>query len=83
MQPKPRYRHKLNMMVPGGWMCLIIVALGLVCALFSLLSWHGAAVWCGALAGGVLLVLIVLLCIEQHQDRVLYEDAKRDDPDIP
>ena len=83
MQSKPRYRYKLNMMVPGGWMCLITAGLGLLCALFSLLHWHNMAVWCGALAGGVLLVLIVLLCIEQHQDRKLYEDAKRDDPDIP
>ncbi len=80
---QPRYRHKLNMLAPGGRMCAAIAALGLLCALFSLLHIQAAAVVCGALGGAVLLALLILLAVEQHQDRVLYEDAKRDDPNIP
>ena len=73
-----RYRHKLNMLWPGQIMMMIIgvlIAVGVVLHLFG----------CGTLdliafilAGAVFAVLLILVAIELHQDRVLNEIAAKE-----
>lgn len=73
-----RYRHKLNMLGPGTVMlriCAVLAAAGGIC--FGL-SWPIAATILFTLAGLLLLVLLGLICIELHQDRVLNELAARE-----
>ncbi len=73
-----RYRHKLNMLAPGTAMLKwgsLLLALGL--ALFCLRLNTAACVALG-LFGILLAVLIVLLAIEAHQDKVLNEIAARE-----
>ena len=76
------YRHKLNMLGPGQVMmklCLILFGLGAVSCFFDLgkigFMLFGAAAM-------ILLVLLILVGIEQHQDQVCYEQAKDRDPEI-
>ena len=66
-----RYRHKLNMLGPGTVMLRI-------CGLCFGLSWPIAATILFTLACLLLLVLLGLICIELHQDRVLNELAARE-----
>lgn len=73
-----RYRHKLNMLDPGTVMlhiCALLAAAGGIC---FWLSWPIAATILFTLAGLLLLVLLGLICIELHQDRVLNELAARE-----
>lgn len=73
-----RYRHKLNMLGPGTVMlriCTVLAATGGIC---FWLSWPIAATILFILAGLLLLVLLGLICIELHQDRVLNEMAARE-----
>lgn len=73
-----RYRHKLNMLWPGQTMIKIIGVLllnGIVC---GLLKWREFAAAAFALAGAVLAVLLILVAVELHQDRVLNEIAMRE-----
>ena len=73
-----RYRHKLNMLGPGTVMlriCAVLTATGGLC--FGL-SWPIAATILFTLACLLLLVLLGLICIELHQDRVLNELAARE-----
>ncbi len=73
-----RYKHKLNMLEPGTvllkW-CGILLAVGLILRLFRLKAI--AYLVCG-LAGGIFLLLWILLVIEAHQDGVLNEIAARE-----
>lgn len=77
-----RYRYKLNMLEPGIKMLVITGIILIVAFVCFLLKWK---LFCLLLIGGgmlIFLILIILLAVEQHQDRVLYEDAKKKDPDI-
>ena len=74
-----RYKHKLNMLEPGTkmlkWTGLLLAA----GVLFGLLHWKYAAYCVMGLAGCLFAVLIILLMIESHQDRVLNETAIKED----
>nr|AHF24435.1 hypothetical protein [uncultured bacterium Contig99] len=73
-----RFRHKLNMLEPGSAMLKWTAALLAVAALLRLARWNAAA-WCAfALAGAIFAVLMVLLAVEAHQDRVLNAIAQRE-----
>lgn len=77
-----RYRYKLNMLEPGSKMLIITGIILIVAFVCYLLHWK---LFCLILIGGgmlIFLILIILLAVEQHQDKVLYEDAKKKDKDI-
>ena len=77
-----RYKYKLNMLYPGQIMLkisLILFGLGLISCIFQIKK-VCVIFFCGS--GIVLLVLFILVAIELHQDRVLYELAKSQDPEI-
>ena len=75
-------RHKLNMLEPGTVLLKIIGALILSGALARCLGSAiiSAVLW--AAAGLMFAVLILLLIIEQRQDKRMYLEAKKEDPDI-
>ena len=73
-----RYRHKLNMLWPGQTMLSITGALLLIGILCELLNWHRPATAAFTLAAAVLAVLLILVAVEMHQDRVLNEIAVRE-----
>lgn len=77
-----RFMYKLNMLEPGTRMCKFI----LFCFAIGLISYFMKCEWLILLAcslGGMsLLILFILIIIEQYQDKVLYEEAKKEDPDI-
>ncbi len=79
---KTKYKHKLNMLEPGTKICkaiFILLAIGIVLTIFNLII---AGVVIFIVAGFLALLLIVLLVIEQHQDKKLYLEAKKNDPEI-
>lgn len=73
-----RYRHKLNMLWPGGIMLKITGALSLLGVLFRLLQWRVPALAAFALAGAVLAVLLTLVAVVLCRDRVLNRLAMRE-----
>lgn len=70
-----RYKHKLNMLEPGTimlkWIGILLLG-GLVLRLFRLIL---VSYILFGLAGTIFLLLLILLAIEAHQDRVLNEIA--------
>lgn len=75
MDKEKHFKHKLNMLEPGTLMlkCFgILVLAGLLLYIFQLKT---AAVCIWALSGIILVVLLVLLAIESHQDNVLNDIA--------
>lgn len=73
-----RFRHKLNMLEPGIAMLKAVGVLLLAGGALLALDWKGAAHATFGAAGLVFLVLLILIAIEAHQDRVLNEMAKRE-----
>ena len=77
-----RYRHKRNMLEPGSKMCAWIVALIALGGVLHFAGWISDTIV--PLAAALLFfILIVLIAVERHQDRVLYLDAPKDAPEIP
>ena len=75
MGKEKRYKHKLNMLEPGTLMlkCIgILVFAGLLLYIFQMTT---AAICTWAVSGIVLVVLLILLAIESHQDNVMNEIA--------
>ena len=70
-----RFKHKLNMLEPGIAMCRLICALVALGIAFLLMPIKITAYIAFGLAGLTLLVLLLLLIIEAHQDNVLNEIA--------
>lgn len=73
------YKHKLNMLGPGSIMSKIITV---IFAVAVVLYFAGQKIWAyvaGGIAVALLFILLVLLAVEQHQDRVLYEQQKKED----
>ena len=73
-----RFKHKLNMLEPGSRMLkwigiLIVIGLLLYFFRFRMAAICVICVW--AVSGIVFAVLLVLLAIESHQDKVLNEIA--------
>ena len=75
---KNRYKHKLNMLWPGQTMLKIVGMFLLIGILFWLLKCRVSASAAFVLAGVVFAVLLLLVAIELHQDRVLNEIAMRE-----
>ena len=74
-----RYRYKLDMLDPGTIMLKwvgIFLLIGL--ALELLLRWKLAAAIAFGFSGALFLLLLILLAIEAHQDRVLNEIAAQE-----
>lgn len=73
-----RFRHKLNMLEPGTVMLKwvgIFLLLGLVLRLVH----RTLAAWIAfGFAAAIFLMLVILLVIEVHQDRILNELAARE-----
>ena len=74
-----RYRYKLDMLEPGTIM-LKWVGIFLLIGL-ELLRWKLAAAIAFGFSGALFLLLLILLAIEAHQDRVLNEIAAQEDRD--
>lgn len=77
-----RYRRKLNMLEPGTRMLklsAILAAAGL-CALFK---WTLAARLLAPVAGLIAGILLLLVAVELHQDKVLNEIAAQEALDMP
>lgn len=77
-----KYKHKLNMLEPGTKLCkaiFILLVIGIILTIFSL-KIAGAVIF--IIVGVLSLLLIILLVIEQHQDKKLYLEAKKNDPEI-
>ena len=76
-----RFRHKLNMLEPGIAMCRCICVSAALGNIFLLMHLKTIAYIAFGLAGAVLLLLLILLFIEAHQDKVLNEIAARENRD--
>ena len=74
-----RFRHRLNMLEPGTemlkWTGMLLMA-GLALRLIGLKT---PATVAFGLAGALLLLMMILLAVEAHQDRVLNEIAMEED----
>jgi len=70
-----KYRHKLNMLEPGSRMLKGIALLLLLTGIFYYCGCRIGYYIAGVLASLLTLLLLILLGIEQHQDRVLNEQA--------
>ena len=70
------------MLEPGIIFCKIIGILALLgVGLFTLGCKFSAYITWGITAF-IMLVLIVLLCVEQHQDKVLYKQARQENAEL-
>ena len=70
-------RRKLNMIKPGIVMLGINFALTVCGAIANLLNWNTVSIIAYALSALLMLALIILPLIEQHQDRALNEQENR------
>ncbi|MBA4688426.1 MAG: hypothetical protein H2184_14845 [Candidatus Galacturonibacter soehngenii] len=69
------YRYKLNMLEPGTKMIKLIVGLIILSVIFYFTKLIVLCYLVSILAGITGFILWVLIMIEQHQDRVLNEQA--------
>ena len=77
-----RFQHKLNMLEPGIVMLKIHAVLVACGTIFSLFEWKTVSIIAFGLAALLMLAMLILLRIEQHQDRVLNELAQRENKEI-
>ncbi len=78
MSEEKRYKHKLNMLEPGSIMLKwigILILIGLVLYVFR---FRMVAFCAWILSGIIFLVLLILLTIEGHQDKVMNEIGIRE-----
>ena len=75
MSKEKRFKHKLNMLEPGTKMLKWIGILALAGLLLYILRFRMAAFCVWVFSGAIFVVLIVLLVIEGHQDKVLNDIA--------
>ncbi|WP_288886613.1 hypothetical protein [uncultured Eubacterium sp.] len=78
MSEEKRYKHKLNMLEPGSIMLKwigILILIGLVLYVFS---FRMVAFGAWILSGIIFVVLLILLTIEGHQDKVMNEIGIRE-----
>ena len=68
-----KYKHKLNMLEPGRVMLICIGVLAVIGLVLQLLGLKIIA-WCVlGVAGALIIVLLILPAIEEHQDKVMNE----------
>ena len=75
MSEEKRFKHKLNMLEPGTRMLKwigILILIGLLLYIFQL-RMAAYCVW--AVSGIIIAILLILLVIEAHQDKVMNELA--------
>lgn len=70
-----RYRYKLNMLWPGGKMMMATGVLAMLGGMMYLIHWHTLAYVAFTAAAVIFAVLLILVAIELHQDRILNEIA--------
>ena len=78
MSVEKRYKHKLNMLEPGTIMLKwigILILIGLVLYVFR---FRMVAFCAWILSGIIFVVLLILLTIEGHQDKVMNEIGIRE-----
>ena len=78
MSEEKRYKHKLNMLEPGSIMLKwigILILIGLVLYVFR---FRMVAFGAWILSGIIFVVLLILLTIEGHQDKVMNEIGVRE-----
>ena len=73
-----RYKHKLNMLEPGTVMLKWIGILLLVGFFLRLFQLQLVSYIVLGLAGAIFLLLLLLLAIEAHQDKILNEIAAQE-----
>ncbi len=73
-----RYRHKLNMLEPGTRMLKLAAILAAAAGLCELFGWALAARLLALAAGLIVCVLLLLVAVELHQDKILNEIAARE-----
>lgn len=73
-----KYRHKLNMLEPGTVMLKWVGIFLLLSLVLQLVHRTLAALIAFGFAGVIFLMLVVLLVIEAHQDRILNELAAQE-----
>ena len=76
-----RYRYKLDMLEPGTIMLKWVGIFLLIGLALELLRWKLAAASAFGCSGALFLLLLILLAIEAHQDRVLNKIAAQEDRD--
>ena len=80
-----KYKYKLNMLEPGTKMIKAICIISMLSIIFYFAKLIILCYIFGIVAGVIGFILWVLILIEQHQDKVLYEQAiqerKRDGED--
>ena len=77
-----RYKYKLDMLEPGITMMKLLGVLFVTSILFWVAGWHWLSSITLFLAGAVFAVLLILLAIEAHQDKVLNDIAMRENNDL-
>ena len=75
MSEEKRFKHKLNMLEPGTAMLKWIGILILIGLLLYVFHFRMAAFCVWIVSGIIFFVLLILLAIEAHQDKVLNEIA--------
>ena len=76
-----RYRRKLNMLEPGTRMLKLAALLTAAAGLCALFKWTLAARLLALAAGLIVCILLLLVAVELHQDKVLNEIAAREADD--
>ncbi|MDC7287192.1 hypothetical protein NXH76_05220 [Blautia schinkii] len=76
------YKYKLNMLEPGLIMMKLIGVLFVTGILLWAAGWHWLSSITLFLAGSVFAVLLILLAIEAHQDKVLNDIALRENIEL-
>lgn len=77
-----RYKYKLNMLEPGLIMMKLIGVLFVTGILFWAVGWYWFFSITLFLSGAVFAVLLILLAIEAHQDKVLNDIAMRENNEL-
>ncbi|HAV89943.1 MAG TPA: hypothetical protein DCW44_01515 [Eubacterium sp.] len=78
MSEEKRYKHKLNMLEPGSIMLKWIGILILIDLVLYVFRFRMVAFCAWILSGIIFVVLLILLTIEGHQDKVMNEIGIRE-----
>lgn len=65
------YKHKLNMLEPGGIICKVLLAMLILVIVFRICKAVTISNFILVTWGILLIIFVILLLLEQHQDKVL------------
>ena len=77
-----RYKYKLNMLESGTQMLKCIGIMLILGGIFYICNLKALSFFVWGLSGSLFLILIILLIIEAHQDKVLNEIAKQENDEM-